>query len=254
MVASAAESIIQAVDTFQVQQPRGQIRRSDIKRMVASLVVHAPEDPVAFLDNLIGKPQTTDRRPVWAASKNFDLKLSTSSTETGGWSGKVPAYFSNPVVPGGLTVLDSRTRMVRAFPDETDSRVQARLQRMVADIEQIAAMERRNRDDDRRVGKDEPAPPEPQQVASVQVEITSVALGADQPSQLTQTIDEWRTEVAAFATQTIDDMIMHALDKVVIDDGGDSDGDGDSVGTQEQEHKSREQAADASPSTANLEE
>lgn len=178
-MSTAAESMVTSIETFQLRQPYAQVRRTDIKRMLASLAVQHPADPVAFLDELVGNPQAAERRPTWAQAGNdrCELMMSTSSTSkaAGGWSGELPASFSPPLV------LDSRARKVREFPDATGSRVERRLNRLALEAEQeqaaTAAFERRAAT---------PATPEPPPAAApaapavfssgVEIEVASVAL------------------------------------------------------------------------------
>lgn len=218
---SAVDSVAQSIDTFQATQPRGQMRRSDIKRMLASLAVHAPEDPAAFLDSLVGNPQANERRPTWAGNDQFELKLSTSSTDTGGWSGALPAFFPNPDAPRSQTVLDTRTRRVQAFPDEVTAGVQARLQRVMAE-------------NDCRVGasRDEQESSEQHEVTGVQVKVSAVSVSVDSPAQPIQQVeeqendsgciahvtDDWRPEIAASTSEVVDEMIAQVVDSFVVAD------------------------------------
>ena len=166
----------------------------------------APEDPVAFLENLMENPQANERRPLWAATDAYDLKLSTSSAETGGWSGKMPAYLSSPHSPGGPTILDSRSRKVVAFPDETASRVQARLQRLAAELERPAVEPERPA---AAPVDAEQAPSEPRQVADLQVEVSATSVAAQIGAA-----DEWEAELAAVASEVVDAAITLIVDSV----------------------------------------
>ena len=138
--------------------------------------------------------------------------------------------------------------MVRAFPDETDSRVQARLQRLAAEVDRKSEIKRLGRDADRRLSRDAQAPAEPQQVASVEVEVTSVSLGAGQPSQPTQAVEEPSEYLADVTSQIVDEIIVEAVDKVFSSD------DGDVGGRPQQEQEGQGEAADALPSPASLED
>lgn len=219
--ASAAESVVQSVDTFQARQPQGQIRRTDIKRMLASLAVHSPADPVAFLDELVGDPQRNERRPVWASNDSFELRLSTSSAEAGGWTGKMPAYFPpSAAAPRPRTVLDSRARKVRAFADDTDTRVQARLKRMVDETERLASAHHQLGHNPGDAGFDPPPAEEKQQVTGVQVSVSAVSLepagGSGGTGLVIHADEDWKAQIATTASAVIDQLIDQALSSLSL--------------------------------------
>ena len=130
VASSADDHVIGAVDRFQSAQAGAQIGRRDLKRMLASLAVAGPADPVAYLDELLANPQSNERRPPWAANDLCELSLSTSSSGATagavGWAGSLVGARR----PATSTVLDGRARRVVEFagPDE---RVQARLERLL---------------------------------------------------------------------------------------------------------------------------
>ena len=131
VAASADDHVVcDVVDRFQSAQPNAQIGRRDLKRMLASLAVAGPADPVAYLDELLANPQSNERRPPWAANDLCELSLSTSSSGATagavGWAGSLVAARR----PATSTVLDGRARRGVEFagPDE---RVQARLERLL---------------------------------------------------------------------------------------------------------------------------
>jgi len=224
-MSTATDSMVTAIGAFQSRQPYAQVRRTDIKRMLASLAVHQPADPVAFLDELVGNPQANERRPTWAGNDRCDMVLATSSTTraAGGWSGELPAIFSPPLASSlpirPSTVLDSRSRKVREFPDATGSRVERRMNRLALAAEQERAKAAAN---DRRVAtpqeeeeeeKQKEAPPAAVSSSGVEVEVSSVAIDAGSGAGLSQ---EESDEIdGAIASEIVDELLDHVLDELL---------------------------------------
>jgi adenylate kinase family enzyme/protein-arginine kinase len=129
-------AVVPTLDGWKQQQSGGlaEVRRKDIRRILASLAVHNPANPAEFLEDMLAHPQANPRAPSWSTGPNYEMALDTSSSAAGvhHWVGSFPDYFSStassPRRPS--VVLDSRARKIREF-HSGESRVQATLHRVL---------------------------------------------------------------------------------------------------------------------------
>ena len=155
-----ANAVAAAVDRFQNEQPNAQVRRADIKRMLAALAVNSPDDPDAFLDELVADAQSNERSPWW--DENGELKLSTASAGApSGWAGSLAGWRpskspdkdrESALHAAGLQVpvespdVVASVRLERLLIEQAAERTRAEEEEQAAAATKIAAASRGKKD------------------------------------------------------------------------------------------------------------